>query len=166
MAEIFKNFVGTLSGAGKEFILVPSGISGQNEKTYNSDKSSNKYNVRDVDSDCQIHSIYVSQINSPRISGSERYNPKNFKSVDIYIKDTNDEDLKIYVAYDVRIVPGSPFYIEKNITLEPSQYLCAYCDNNVKDLDINNNNSLVAINSNVNLHFTTSVILFKEDELN
>ncbi len=158
MSEIFKNFVKVVNATNSEFIIVPSGIENNNE-TSHSNSSSILYNVRDVNSVCQLHSMYISQVDETRINGSERFNPKNFKSVDLYIRDINNPDVKIYIGYDIRIVPGSPFYIEKNITLEPSQYLCAYCSTQSKDIDLNNNNTLIAINNYVNLNISCNGIL-------
>ena len=158
MSEIFKNFVSIVNTTNTEHIIIPSAEINNNESSY-SNSISSKYNVRAEGSICQVHSLYISQIDENRINGSERYNPKTFKSVDLYIKDIKNPELKIYIGYDLRIVTGSPFYIEKNITLESSQYLCAYCSNQSKDIDINNNNTLVTINNDVNLNISASSIL-------
>lgn len=159
MAEIFNNFLKNITQVNTESIIIPSGISGNNTSSF--DSSSDNYNFRNENSYVQLHSLYISQIDDPnRINGENRYNPANFKSIDLYIKDIVNTQLKCYIAYDVRIIPGSPFYIEKNITLTPSQYLCGYCSNTAKDIDIFDNNNLVALNNNLNLHITASSVLF------
>lgn len=155
MSESFKNYLKNIQTSNVEFVVVPSGTNGHNTTSYSN--GSDSYNKRDVNSVVQIHSIYISQ--EKRINGADRYNPKNFNSIDLYIRDINNPSVKIYVAYDIRIVPGSPYYIEKNITLEPSQYLCAYSSLDSRDMDIYNNNSLSILNSSVNLHLSVGSIL-------
>lgn len=164
MSETFKNFVKIATKPNTEYVIVPSGILNKNYTTYK-DGSSN-YNTRAEQSTAQIHSIYLTQADeSNRINGLERYNPANFKSVDLYIRDTQVSDLKIYVAFDIRIVPGSPYYIEKNITLEPTQYLCAYCSNSARDINTDNNNALVSLNNSLNLHLMASTVILTEDKI-
>ena len=162
MAEIFKNYVKVANKPNTEYVIVPSGVINRNTTTYKD--GSSEYNIREIDSDAQVHSLYISQVDeSNRINGLNRYNPKNFKSVDLYIRDTSDENVKIYLAFDVRIVPGSPFYIEKNITLEPTQYLCVYCSDKAKDINTDANNALVSINTSINLNITASTVIFVDD---
>ena len=64
----------------------------------------------------------------------------------------NRPSLLIYVAHDVQLVPGCPYYIEKNITLTPSQKLCISLPN-------------VAPNTNggLNVHVVASAIIFTDD---
>lgn len=113
----------------------------------------------------QIHSIYISQYNienneNSRIRGTERYNPANFSAFDLYVK--NSDNTISYIVYDGRIVPGAPFFIEKNITLEPKQSLCISCPRYAFEYDIDNPTTNTQLNqeSNVYLSIVASAVLF------
>ena len=156
MAESFRNFTAVAStGSTSEVIIVPSG---------NSSSSSS----RDAGSVAQIHSIYISQVGTNKYKGLQRYNPKNFNSFNLYIKNTNSStNNKIYIVFDGRIVPGSPFFIEKNITLEPTQALCIECPNDSYDYDMESTTSTPErLNDNgETLHITASAVLFPDANL-
>ena len=110
----------------------------------------------------QIHSLYISQnrkTNRTTENGSDsRYNPANFSAFDLYIK---KGDEKIYIVYDGRVVPGSPFFIEKNITLETDQSLCISCPQNSWDYDISTKTP-IRLNQDENIYIdvVASTVLF------
>ena len=149
MAESFRNFIKTANtGSSSEVIVIPSGTSSSSDS-------------RDAGSVAQVHSIYISQYTSSKYKGIERYNPKNFNAFNLYIKDTVNNN-KVYIVFDGRIVPGSPFFIEKNITLEVTQALCIECPQDSYDYNMENNAS-VKLNSNgATLHITASAVLFPD----
>lgn len=159
MAEIFKNFLSVSRQVGVEKIIIPSGMAGQNTTYVMSGSSSMGEVLREEESTMQIHSIYICNVFDPRVEEYDenthtfpRYEPENFKAIDIYIKDASNPSIQVYVAHDVRIVPGASFYIEKNITLSPTQYLCMYCPAGV-----------VGNSSGINMNITASAVLFIED---
>ena len=110
----------------------------------------------------QIHSIYISQNRmgnrTTEASSNSRYNPGIFSAFDLYIK---KGDEKIYIVYDGRVVPGSPFFIEKNITLETDQSLCISCPQNSYDYDIVTK-SPIRLNQNADIYIdvVASTVLF------
>jgi hypothetical protein len=151
MAEIFKNFMAKTNN-NVEKVIVPSGTINNNKSNIADDTSFGE-NFREEDSTVQVHSLYISQAFEPtRVQGDNRFNPDNFRNFDLYILDENRPALKIYVAHDVQLVPGCPYYIEKNITLTPSQKLCMILPN-------------VAPNTNggLNVHVVASAIIFTDD---
>ena len=155
MAESFKSYnTSILSNTGsspKTIIVVPSGKNTSNTITW----ENNKTVSRDIDSYAQLHSIYISQRAISKIAGLNRYNPANFSAFNLYIEDV-DASYKTYIVYDGRIVPGSPFFIEKNITLEPSQQLVLECPNDSQDIDTSTN-TIVSLNKKPNIYLDISV---------
>ena len=123
MAENFVNYYGRTTSMGTEKAIVPNGLTGSNTSLINVDSSWGA-NVRTINSIVQVHSLYITQVFATRPTGANRYDEKNFRNFDLFIKDSNQPNLKIHIAHDVQLVPGCPFYIEKNITLAPSQSLC------------------------------------------
>ena len=109
----------------------------------------------------QVHSIYISQVSNDKFEGLERYNPKNFSAFNLYIDEGEQSNNKIYIVYDGRIVPGSPFFIEKNITLESNQRLVIECPTDSRDINTDTN-QIVSLNTdtNVKLHISASAVLF------
>ena len=107
----------------------------------------------------QIHSLYITQKCNNKIEGLNRYNPKYFSAFNLYVQDTSGN--QTYIVFDGRITPGSPFFIEKNITLETTQSLYIECPQDSKDYD-SENNIVVTLNdtSNVFLDVTASTVLF------
>lgn len=144
MAEIFKNYSSGMPVLGygirnenKSIVVVP--YAGEAV-----DKGAGLYgwsNSRKENTISQIHSIYISLRNTNKLSGLDRYNPKNFGAFNLYIenKNSNNSTNINYIVYDGRIVPGAPFFIEKNITLESNQRLILECPSDSKDLDTVNN---------------------------
>lgn len=116
MAEIFKNFI-SKSKTGEK-IIVPT--AGEIVRIDNSNPSLGEI-LRDENSTAQVHSIYITQSTSSRFRGDTRYNENKFNYIDLFVED--ESGARVYVGYDIQIVPGSPYYIEKNITLSPSQCL-------------------------------------------
>lgn len=161
MAETFKNFNSVFTTTGGDVIVVPSSLSGKNESCVKGGKKPNESgadttlgkNVRTLNSVVQIHSMYMTNVWSTRPTGSGRYTESNFKHVDLYIKDENNTSYKVYIAHDVELVPGCPFYIEKNITLTPSQRLVAFAPSS----------SDVPGNSSININIVASAIEFLSD---
>ena len=158
MAESFKNYITKVNtNSDTAVVIVPSGYS-----------NGNTTNIRDAGSVAQIHSLYISQYISNKYEGIKRYNPKNFNAFNLFIRDTTSQNSeKIYIVYDGRIVPGSPFFIEKNITLEPTQELCIECPQDSKDYDMSNtSNQPIELNNNgAYLHITASAVLFPDANL-
>ena len=146
MAEVFKNFNANLTQVNSDLEIVPSGLL---ENT-----SNNSINSRTVGSVIQVHSLYVTNVWTPRIINENRYKEEYFKHFDLFIIDKNDNS-KIYIAHDVELVPGCPFYIEKNITLTPSQTLNIFAPTA---------GDSTQGNSSVNIHIVASAIEFLSDE--
>jgi len=159
MAESFRNFNGEIVVTNRSpVIIVPYGVSGSGANGNTSTSGD-----RDLNSVVQIHSIYISQTPTSKITGTQRYNPASFSAFNLKIIDKSKDPVKnTYIVFDGRIVPGSPFFIEKNITLEPKQCLVIECPGDSKDINLNNNSSEATLNtnSNVKLHFTASAVLF------
>ena len=144
MAELFKNFISKSQNGEK--VIVP--IAGE---TVNIDASSPASGelLRDEDSTAQVHALYISQSDN-RYRNDDRYNENNFNYIDLFVEDSTT-GIKVYVCYDVQIVPGSPYYIEKNITLTPTQCLKI------------NVPSLQGVNGTNNINVVASTVLFVED---
>lgn len=144
MAEIFKNFISKAKSGEK--IIVP--MAGDIINIDSANQNSGEI-LRDEDSTAQVHSIYISQMPSSRLRGDNRYLESNFNYIDLFVEDENGT--KIYLAYDVQIVPGSPYYIEKNVTLASNQCLKI------------NIPSSQGLNGKDEIHIIASTILFTED---
>lgn len=144
MAEIFKNFISKSSTGEK--IIVPT--AGEIVRIDNSNPAIGEL-LRDEDSTAQVHSIYIAQSSSKRFRNDERYNENNFNYIDLFVEDTNGA--RVYVGYDIQIVPGSPYYIEKNITLTPSQCLKI------------NVPASQGLNGKSDINVNASTVLFMED---
>jgi hypothetical protein len=152
MAEIFKNFVSVSKTVGEK-IIVPSGIVGENTVNVLAGSESMGQLLREEDSTAQVHSLYITQASEPRIKGENRYNESLFKHIDLIIKDIDNDNMKVYAGYDIQIVPGSSYYIEKNITLTPTQYLV-----------INIPTGTGSNDSDLNINVIASTVLFVEDK--
>lgn len=151
MAESFKNYNTSISNTNTSgVIVIPPAISVPDTSE-----------IRESGSVAQIHSIYISQIPENKVNSLNRYNPAYFTSFNLYIKDNNAK--VTYIVYDGRIVPGAPFFIEKNITLEPTQYLMISCPNDSYDIDTSTNES-VLLNKPAKLHISASAVLFPTSE--
>ena len=147
MAESFKNYnTSILNTNSAGVVVVPPAI-----------PISGITDVRESGSVAQIHSIYISQYTENKIESLNRYNPAFFTSFNLYIMDNNGR--RSYIVYDGRIVPGAPFFIEKNITLEPTQYLIISCPTDSKDIDTTTNESVI-LNKPATLYISASAVLF------
>lgn len=144
MAEIFKNFI-SKSKTGEKIIVPMAG----EIVSIDSTKQNNGEILREEDSTAQVHSIYISQMPTSRFRGDNRYLESNFNYIDLFVEDENGN--KVYLAYDVQVVPGSPYYIEKNVTLTPKQCL---------KVNIPSNQGL---NGRDDIHIVASTILFTDD---
>ena len=155
MAEIFKNYMSITSTLGNEKVIVPAGVDGVSNTSQIADDSSYGNNTRTRYSTVQVHSLYITQaFLQQRCNGTARYDEENFRRLDVFIVDTaNDNPGRVYIMHDVMLVPGSPYYIEKNITLTPSQKLCYEVPS-------------IAPNSNgdTNINIIASAIEFVDDE--
>lgn len=151
MAESFKLYIAT--------ITTKSSTSDSNKVQIISDCVSSGNRNRSNGQVAQIHSLYITQRCNNKIEGLNRYNPKYFSAFNLYVQDTSNN--KTYIVFDGRITPGSPFFIEKNITLETTQSLWIECPRDSKDYD-SENNVIVTLNdtSNVFLDVTASTVLF------
>ena len=161
MAESFRNFCAGMSvRSSSDLIVIPSGIGGSNEVTRSYPSGWNGSEVRDVNTCAQIHSIYVSMKSNNKIQGIERYNPANFVAFNLFITSTKDPDYKFYIVYDGRVCPGAPFFIEKNITLEPHQRLVLNCPSDSVDYDSTNNTTRTLNNvEGTYIEITASTVL-------
>ena len=154
MAELFKNFNALLDVTDREMIVVPTSLNNNdNHKPVKYNTQSFGENTRTLNSVVQIHSLYVSNEWGNRIVNDSRYDENVFKHFDMYIKDYNNSNYRIYVVHDVELVPGCPFYIEKNITLSPSQILCIYAPPS----------SIVPANAEIKINVIASAIEFISD---
>lgn len=145
MSEIFKNFL-SLSTETGEKIVVPSSKNGQNTVQIQQGSNVMGQMIRDENTVAQIHSLYITQANN------DRSKVTNLKMVDLIIRDTDIPQLKIYVGHNINVVPSSPYYIEKNITLSPTQYLC-----------INVPAGVGTNNNDVQINVCASTILFSQE---
>lgn len=152
MAEIFKNFISVSKNVGEK-VIVPSAIVGENTVNVLSGSESMGQLLREEDSTAQVHSLYITQASEPRIKGVNRYNESLFKHIDLIIKDIDNPNTNVYAGYDIQIVPGSSYYIEKNITLTPTQYLVINIPTNVGNNDVD-----------LNINVIASTVLFVEDK--
>ena len=143
MSEIFKNFISVSKNTGEK-IIVPSGIVGQNTVNILSNSQTMGQLLREENSTAQVHSLYITQVSNPRVQGESRYNESVYKHIDLMIKDVNNVNTVVYAGYDIQIVPGSSYYIEKNITLTPSQYLVINVPTGVGNNDVDLNINVIA----------------------
>lgn len=143
MSEIFKNFISVSKNTGEK-IIVPSGIVGQNTVNILSNSQTMGQLLREENSTAQVHSLYITQVSNPRVQGESRYNESVYKHIDLMIKDVNNANTVVYAGYDIQIVPGSSYYIEKNITLTPSQYLVINVPTGVGNNDVDLNINVIA----------------------
>lgn len=152
MAEIFKNFISVSKTTGEK-IIVPSAIVGQNTVNILSNSESMGQLLREEDSTAQVHSLYITQASEPRVQGNSRYDESLFKHVDLLIRDIDNSKTLVYAGYDIQIVPGSSYYIEKNITLSPTQYLVINVPTGIGNNDVD-----------LNINVIASTVLFVEDK--
>lgn len=144
MAEIFKNFLSVSKNVGEKTVVPASGRSCQIL-----DKTDTMGSVnREEESIVQIHSLYITN-NFGRVEGNNRCNQSLFKRVDLYIKDISNTNVKVYIASDIELVPGSSFYIEKNITLNPTQYLVLNVPSGIGGNSVTSTNDINVIASSV-----------------
>lgn len=124
MSEIFSNYLSTFnsntSAAKNGIVVVPPAVSGNNVLGLA---------VRPVDSTAQIHSIFISQTynKSNGHFASLADNPPSAASPEteslffnLYILSGNQ---KFYLVSDSQLPVQNSFYLEKTITLTPSQSL-------------------------------------------
>lgn len=139
MAETFKNYLRQITTTGN-FEVIP----------YADETNSEK---REGNSTVQVHSLYITRVDNDRFSSENRYEESSFNHVDIMIVENDDVANATYVGYDIQLVPGSSYFFEKNITLEPHQ-----------SLRVSLPNSVGANNTYHNIHVTASAVLFTPDE--
>ena len=73
---------------------------------------------RTANSTTQVHAIYVSQVLPSHLQENQLEDNINFFHIGI-----SDGINTFYIGHDIALVPQSAFYVEKTITLLPSQYL-------------------------------------------
>ena len=124
MAEIFNNYLSSFnsntSAAKNGVVVVPTAVSGSNVLGTS---------VRPVDSTAQIHSIFIAQFYN-KSNGhftSLADNPPSATSPEteslffnLYIQSGNQ---RFYLVSDSQLPVQNSFYLEKTITLTPSQSL-------------------------------------------
>ena len=140
MAEKFKNYLKHITSTGTSEVIPYADETNTKEK-------------REGNSTVQVHSLYITRVDNDRFSGENRYKEASFNHVDIMIVENDDVANATYVGYDIQLVPGSSYFFEKNITLEPTQ-----------SLYINLPAGVGANDTYHNIHVTASAVLFIEDE--
>ena len=106
MAEKFNSYRGKSSNASGTVVIIP--------KSGNINDTGDE---RTANSIAQVHSIYVSQV-LDHLNPSDVETHLNFVHIGI-----SDDINTFYIAHDIALVPQSAYYVEKTITLLPSQYL-------------------------------------------
>ena len=139
MAEKFKNYLKQITTTGTSEV-IPHADETNSEK-------------REGNSTVQVHSLYITRVDEGRFSGNNRYEESSFNHVDIMIVENDDVANATFVGYDIQLVPGSSYFFEKNITLEPHQSLHVRLPNGVGANDTYHN-----------IHITASAVLFTSDE--
>lgn len=110
MAEKFINFV-AIAKAGTEKTIIPSGINGENT-SFVGDNANEGSNSRDVNSTVIVNGLYI--------SGTATDAAYNFS---LFIKDSNYPSRPITVVQNIPIPVHTGFFLERAITLLPTQYL-------------------------------------------
>lgn len=145
MAESFKNFSVKSAVTNRDsIVLVPSSV------------TDGSITPRESGTSAQIHSIYLSMVASSRIRGINRYNPSNFIAFDLCVETVGNASKKSHIVHDGRIVPGAPFFIEKNVTLEPDQKLVIYCPGDAYEYNSSDPSSDVLLNTNSSISIEAS----------
>jgi hypothetical protein len=129
MAERFTNFLRKFNNGSQ--VVVPASAADVDERTNGSV--------------VQVHSLYISLSRTGTWTEEQRQTLSNYVNCDIYISDPIKG--QIYIAYGVLLVPGCPFYIEKNITLTENQ-----------SLNVNVSNP-----TNTSINVVASAVEFTED---
>lgn len=107
MAETFTSYRAKSNNSSGTVIIVPK--SGESNIIGDS---------REANSTTQIHSIYVSQVLQNHLNESQLEENMNFFHLAI-----RDNLNTIFIAHDIPLVPQSAYYVEKTLTLLPSQEL-------------------------------------------
>lgn len=107
MAEKFTSYRATSPNSSGVITLVPT-----------SGSSNPIGDERTANSTTQIHAIYVSQVLPNHLSEDQLENNMNFFHIGI-----SDGINTTYIAHDIALLPQSAYYVEKTVTLLPSQYL-------------------------------------------
>lgn len=109
MAEKFTNYV-AIAKAGVEKTIIPSGMQ-SNNTSFVGDTASEGTNTREITSTVIVNGLYIAG------TASQAYN------FSLYIKDTNYPSRPIRVAQNIPIPVNTGFFLERALTLLPSQYL-------------------------------------------
>ena len=111
MAETFSNFLTKFNASsGLKQIIVPEA---------NGEASTSPLGMRQKHAITQIHSLYITKEQSGSIVTDIA---NNAVYINLVITD-NSTGSTYYLGHNLKIVPYSPFYIEKTITLLPRQSL-------------------------------------------
>ena len=105
MAEKFTSYRGKSDNSSGTFVLVP--VSG-GSNTIGDERIAN--------STTQVHALYVSQVLPNHLTEETLQDNMNFFHIGI-----TDGINTFYIGHDLPLVPQSAYYVEKTITLLPSQ---------------------------------------------
>jgi len=108
--EKFNNFI-AIGITGTEKTLIPSGVSGQNTSLVGT-ASNQGTNTRTVNSTVIVNGLYL--------TGNKA---DTEYVVSMFIKDTNYPSRPINVLNNIPIPANNAFFLERAITLLPTQYL-------------------------------------------
>lgn len=125
MAETFSNFLTKFTAnKGLKQVIVPEA---------NGNSSVSPLGMRTLNATTQIHSIYITKEQS---GGLVTDIAENAVYVNLIITDNSTGGI-YYLGHNLKIVPYSPFYIEKTITLLPRQSL------SIEYTDLNKSSSIL-----------------------
>ena len=110
MAEAFTNFLGIVK-TGSEKIVIPAATTNNNTSPVG-DTTNTGVNKRTLDSIVIVNGLYVSSTTT-----GTAYN------ISIFIKDNNYQSRPIYIVNNIPIPEHTGFFLERAITLTPSQSL-------------------------------------------
>lgn len=110
MAEIFTNFLGIVK-TGNEKTIIPSGVINSNTSSVG-DNVNTGLNERSINSTVIVNGLYISSTTT-----------KSAFNISIIIKDINYASRPIYVVNDIPVPEHTGFFLERALTLTPTQYL-------------------------------------------
>lgn len=110
MAEKFINFI-AIAKAGTEKTIIPTGVQGENT-SFVGDNANEGLNTRDINSTVIVNGLYI--------SGTTTGQSYNFS---LFIKDSNYPSRPITIVQNIPIPENTGYFLERAITLLPTQYL-------------------------------------------
>ena len=111
MAEKFSSFL-AIATTGTEKQIVPYGDSAANNKSMVGTSANQGYNTRTVGSTVIVNGLYITSI----VQGVAC-------NISLIIRDTAYASRPIYVIQNISVPSGTSFFLDKPITLTPTQGL-------------------------------------------